>query len=171
MGRMMKERSVKSGLPPGTLVHIGEKSDREVCITAMEYGPEGCTERTVATLGECLASAGTGRVTWVNVEGLHEVEAIRKLGECHGLHPLVLEDIVNTDLLFRDPLPDLLRSLPQGNVCHLLNPGLNRIDLIDDPAIALEQTFIPRTKDARKRFANVDFHMRCSEAVPRGKQA
>ena len=93
----MKERSVKSGLPPGTLVHIAEKSDREVCITAMEYGPEGCTERTVATLGECLASAGTGRVTWVNVEGLHEVEAIRKLGECHGLHPLVLEDIVNTD--------------------------------------------------------------------------
>jgi magnesium transporter len=121
---MMKERSVKSGLPPGTLVHIGEKSDREIRTTVMEYGPEGCAERKVASLGECLAAAGPGRVTWVNVEGLHEVEAIRQLGECHGLHPLVLEDIVNTDQ--RPKLDDygdylfvvvkMLRSTPGGGI-------------------------------------------------------
>jgi Mg2+ and Co2+ transporter CorA len=36
-------------------------------------------------------------VTWINVEGLHEVEVIGKLGDAFGLHPLILEDILSTD--------------------------------------------------------------------------
>jgi magnesium transporter len=34
-------------------------------------------------------------VTWVNVEGLGDVETLRELGELFGLHRLSLEDVVN----------------------------------------------------------------------------
>jgi magnesium transporter len=97
MAKAIKDRSVKSGLPPGTLVHIGEQSDREISITVMEYGDAGCEERTITSLKECFYFADPQRVCWINVEGLHEVEMIQQLGDCQGLHPLVLEDIVNTE--------------------------------------------------------------------------
>ncbi|HEY6837529.1 MAG TPA: CorA family divalent cation transporter, partial [Geobacteraceae bacterium] len=97
MARIVKERSVKSGLPPGTLVHIGEKSDREIRITVMDYDRDGCDEKVISSLNECFYFTETNRTSWIDVEGLHEVEMIQQVGDCQGLHPLVLEDIVNTD--------------------------------------------------------------------------
>ena len=97
MPRIIKERSKKSGLPPGTLVHIGEKSDREIKITVMDYNEAGVEEKEIKALKECFYYTDTSIVSWINVEGLHEIEIIRQFGDCHGLHPLVMEDIVNTD--------------------------------------------------------------------------
>jgi len=94
---MIKKRALKSGLPPGTLVHIGEKSDREIKITVMDYSPAGCEEKTITSLNECFYFSDPDRISWIDVEGLHEVEMVRQVGDCGGLHPLVLEDIVNTD--------------------------------------------------------------------------
>ncbi|HEY4745581.1 MAG TPA: magnesium/cobalt transporter CorA [Desulfuromonadaceae bacterium] len=92
----LKKRSVKAGLPPGTLVHIGEAPGAEVAITLMAYGPEAFTEQRYQRMDECLPHLSHDGITWVNVEGVHDVEVIRRLGECHRFHPLVLEDIVNT---------------------------------------------------------------------------
>jgi magnesium transporter len=91
------KRSVKSGLPPGTLVHIGEKSDREIKITVLDYHAGGCEEKEIKALKECLYYSDTSVVSWIDVEGLHEIEIVQQLGDCQGLHPLVLEDILNTD--------------------------------------------------------------------------
>jgi magnesium transporter len=97
MERMFKERSVKSGLPPGTLVHIGEKSDREIRITVTDYNEALCEEKEIKALKECFYYTDPSITSWINVEGLHEIEVIQQVGECQGLHPLVLEDILNTD--------------------------------------------------------------------------
>jgi magnesium transporter len=35
-------------------------------------------------------------VTWINVSGIHNVALIESLGKHFDLHPLTLEDIVNT---------------------------------------------------------------------------
>ncbi len=35
-------------------------------------------------------------VTWINIDGLHEIDTIEKVGQHFNIHPLVLEDIVNT---------------------------------------------------------------------------
>jgi magnesium transporter len=94
---MIKKRSKKTGLPPGTLVHIGEQSSRQVSIRVINYDHERCEEKAITGLSECFNFAAAIGVTWLNVEGLHEVELIRKIGECQGFHPLMLEDIVNTD--------------------------------------------------------------------------
>jgi len=97
MQRVVKERSVKSGLPPGTLVHIGEKSDREIRITVTDYSETTCEEKEITALNECFYFTDPSIKSWINVEGLHEIEVIQQVGECQGLHPLVLEDILNTD--------------------------------------------------------------------------
>ncbi len=64
MGRVVKIRSVKSGLPPGTLVHIGKKSDREIRITVSAYDEISCREVAVETLKECVNLADPSCVTW-----------------------------------------------------------------------------------------------------------
>jgi len=97
MGRVVKERSVKSGLLPGTLVHIGEKIDREIKITVTDYNEAHCEEKEINALKECFYHTDPSIISWINVEGLHEIEVIQQVGECEGLHPLVLEDILNTD--------------------------------------------------------------------------
>jgi len=96
MKKAVKKRSAKSGLPPGTLVHIGEESDREIRVTVMAYNEKGCDERQISAVKECVYFTDTDLVTWIDVDGLHEIEIIQQVGNCQGLHPLVLEDILNT---------------------------------------------------------------------------
>jgi magnesium transporter len=94
--RFIKKRSVKSGLPPGTLVHIGDVSDKAARISVIGYTPDGVEERHFTQVDQYLQNPCDGSVVWVDVEGVHDVELIRAVGEKHSFHPLVLEDIVNT---------------------------------------------------------------------------
>ncbi len=97
MTKLIKRRSKKAGLPPGTLIHIGEKKVEEPKITIFDYDDQHFEEREVKALEECFVFKDKPTVTWINVEGIHQVEMVEKLGECYGFHPLVLEDILNTD--------------------------------------------------------------------------
>jgi magnesium transporter len=97
MAKLIKKRSRKAGLPPGTLVHIGEKRAGEPKITLIDYDEANFQERDVKSVEECFPFREKPTVTWINVEGVHQVEVVEKLGSCFGLHPLVLEDILNTD--------------------------------------------------------------------------
>ncbi|OGU13191.1 MAG: magnesium and cobalt transport protein CorA [Geobacteraceae bacterium GWC2_53_11] len=94
--RFHKKRSVKSGLPPGTLVHIGDESNKAAHISVIGFTPDGVEERHFEQIDQYLANPCDGNVIWVNVEGVHDVDLIRTLGDKHSFHPLVLEDIVNT---------------------------------------------------------------------------
>ena len=94
--RFNKKRSIKSGLPPGTLVHIGNTSNKAAHISVIGYSPDGVEEFHFEQINEYLQNPCDGGVVWVDVEGVHDIELIRALGEKHSFHPLVLEDIVNT---------------------------------------------------------------------------
>ena len=91
-----KKRSQKTGLPPGTLVHIGEQHAERAQIRVMRYAGGPAEEFTVATADELVAMRGSG-VIWAHVVGVHDVELLGRLGVLFGLHPLVREDIANTD--------------------------------------------------------------------------
>ncbi len=86
----------KSGLAPGTLVHIGEKPSEPPRITLIDYNLDHIEEREVPSIEECFPYRDSESVTWINVDGVHDVDLIEKLGEHFGLHALLLEDIVNT---------------------------------------------------------------------------
>ncbi len=97
MPRLIKRRSRKAGLPPGTLIHIGEKKVEALKITIMDYDEAHFQEKETKAVEECFAFKDTPGVTWINIDGLHQIDFLEKLGECYGFHPLVLEDILNTD--------------------------------------------------------------------------
>jgi magnesium transporter len=97
-GEEMMRRKVKtSGHPPGTMVFTGEKKVENVRITVLEYGESFSKEREVQSIEECVPEKKKSSVYWINVGGLHDIRLIEDLGERFGLHPLVLEDIVNID--------------------------------------------------------------------------
>jgi magnesium transporter len=97
MRRMTQKRSIKGGLPPGTLVHVGERKVDETKIRVITYDATQVQEQELQTVEECFFPENQPGVTWINVDGLHETEALGKLGEQFGLHPLVVEDILNTE--------------------------------------------------------------------------
>ena len=97
MPRLIKKRSKKAGLPPGTLVHIGEERSGRTKIRVLEYDELNFQEKELEAIEGCFLFKEQPAVTWVHVEGVHQVELLAKLGECFSLHPLVMEDILNTD--------------------------------------------------------------------------
>ena len=97
MRRLIRRRSEKAGLSPGTLVFVGEKKTEKVKIKILDYDENQITEKEAATIEECFPFKDVPTVTWINIDGLHEVDVIEKLGNHFGLHPLLLEDILNTE--------------------------------------------------------------------------
>jgi magnesium transporter len=83
-------------MSPGTPVHIGEKRSEAVKVTVIDYEEKQVQERVVDTPEACFAFRDKPTVTWINIDGIHEVETIEKIGSHFGLHPLIIEDIVNT---------------------------------------------------------------------------
>ena len=90
-----KKASRKVGLPPGTLLHVGEKRAEEVKISIIDYDEQTISEKELDGIEEALPLKDTPTVSWINIDGLHEVDIIEKIGKHFGLHPLVLEDIVH----------------------------------------------------------------------------
>jgi len=97
MTRIVKKRSVKAGLPPGSLVYVGDKGAGKAKVTVVEYREGSVREASISELTECFPCSDASTVTWIDVTSVHQVELVAKLGECFGLHPLVVEDILNTD--------------------------------------------------------------------------
>ena len=97
MSKLLRKRTKKAGLPPGSLVYTGEKVDAKVSITIVEYDEQHFQEKAQASFDECLLVRNKPGVTWIKVDGIHAVENLQKLGDCFNLHPLVMEDILNTD--------------------------------------------------------------------------
>jgi magnesium transporter len=97
MPKLMKKRSVKAGLPPGSLVYVGDKKAGEAKITVIDYDENQFREKSLKSVKECFAFQNKPSTTWIDVDLVHQTEITEKLGECYGFHPLVLEDILNTD--------------------------------------------------------------------------
>ena len=94
--KVIKKRSSKAGLPPGTLVHVGEKKVESVKITFIDYDEQSFQEKQVPSIEECLTLKDTPTVSWINIDGLHDIDLLEKLGKGFELHPLILEDILST---------------------------------------------------------------------------
>jgi magnesium transporter len=91
-----KTHSVKAGLPPGTLIHIGEKRTESTLLSLIEYDETTFSEKKDATLADVVACTERPGVSWVNVIGLARTDIIAQIGDLFHLHPLTQEDIVNT---------------------------------------------------------------------------
>jgi magnesium transporter len=96
MAKTGKGRSEKSGLPPGSLIHIGSRKTEKARITIVDYDRQNFQERGLDSIEQCFGFKDTATVSWINIDGVHQVDIIEKLGSNFELHPLMLEDILNT---------------------------------------------------------------------------
>ncbi|GET21770.1 magnesium/cobalt transporter CorA [Prolixibacter denitrificans] len=93
-----KKVSQKAGLPPGSMVFIGDKHEEAPELTIIDYDTSKFEVNTKATLQDALRRKETAPISWINIDQLHDVELMEKLGSHYEIHPLLMEDILNTDL-------------------------------------------------------------------------
>lgn len=92
-----KKRSAKTGLPPGFLIHIGKTHAEKAKITFCEYDESYFREKEVSALEGVLPPPDRAGVAWIHIDGLQEIHLLEQLGSLFSLHPLTLEDILNTE--------------------------------------------------------------------------
>ena len=96
MARFVKNREASKGQAPGEIIFIGEKKVDEATIKMIDYDAETLTEQEIIDLSQIVGLKDTSTVTWININGLHDTDLIRNIGNVFDLHALVLDDIVNT---------------------------------------------------------------------------
>ncbi len=85
------------GLPPGSVVFVGENKIEHTKISVIDYDENNFSEREIGSVEECGPLKASPSVSWINIDGIHQPEIVQKLGTLFDLHPLTMEDIVNTD--------------------------------------------------------------------------
>lgn len=90
-------RQTRRGKPPGTSPGIPVLTGEALAprIHAIRYTADTLEESDPVTARECGQLAAGGGVTWIDVQGLGDVELLKSLGEIFSLHPLALEDVVS----------------------------------------------------------------------------
>ncbi len=98
--KYLHQNTKKVGHPPGSLTHVGNVIE-ENSIACHIYDQNGMIRSesniSLEELVDNLLSQPFQNKTWIEFTGLQNVTAIEKIGKKLGLHPLVLEDILNTN--------------------------------------------------------------------------
>lgn len=94
---MEPTRTHNIGAPPGELFYIGKQRAERVKITLIQYNEEVFHEDNFYDLSECLAKINPDLIKWINIDGVHRLELIEKIGKQYNIHPLTQEDIVHTE--------------------------------------------------------------------------
>ncbi len=95
--KKVKSRSGKVGLPPGSMIHVGDGEATRSSLRLFTFDASGFEERTLGDLNECRSVISEQRVTWIDHDGLTSELILQQAGELFNLHPLLLEDVLNTD--------------------------------------------------------------------------
>lgn len=97
MPALYQKRSHKTGLPPGSLPTETHSDLPAIYARGLAYSKENYREFTANNWEECLENIHEDRVTWIDITGIHQSEWLTKVGNSYNIHPLVLEDISNSD--------------------------------------------------------------------------
>lgn len=119
---------------------VGEQKEKTVKISLTDYNSEKYAFRRLNTIEEALPYKVKPTITWLNICGLHDSEVISKIGKHFNIHPLILEDILNTEQrpkfeLFNDYLVVILKSISY-------NKSIQEIELEQVSFILSDSTLI-----------------------------
>jgi len=96
MARFLKSREESDGKSPGSLIFIGDQKVDSAKIRLIDYDSGSLTEKELKDIQAASYLMTIPTVTWISIVGLHDVEMIQNAGKIFKLHPLVMEDILNT---------------------------------------------------------------------------
>lgn len=95
--KKVRQRSGKAGLPPGSFVRVGHRHGTDTVVRSFAYGPDRVVERRLTSIGEFDEKAGGCENTWIDIDGLNDDRLMLSISERFNLHPLLMEDVLNTD--------------------------------------------------------------------------
>lgn len=96
MSRFLKRRSPKVGTTPGSLVSTTDASLGAPVISVIDYGPDDFHERSRVKISELKQVPRPDTIAWINIIGVHDADIMAEIGQTFDIHPLTLEDIMNT---------------------------------------------------------------------------
>ncbi|HOJ50243.1 MAG TPA: magnesium/cobalt transporter CorA [Spirochaetota bacterium] len=96
MKKEKTDKRKKIGLPPGSLIYVGKNLKEKVTIEAFIYDEESYIETEIKKIDEIKSLKENKKTMWLNINGVHDIKIIEKIGEIFNLHPLLLEDVLNT---------------------------------------------------------------------------
>jgi magnesium transporter len=88
-------KNKKVGLAPGTLIYTGELKDEKIKIILYSYNKETVKKVIDNSLDKLSFFNEKDFVNWIVIEGVHDVELIKKIGIFYEIDNLILEDILN----------------------------------------------------------------------------
>lgn len=94
---MVSKRSDKAGLPPGSLVPVSDRRAAGTTMKVFTFDLAHYTEQRVGTVADLELGDPAASVTWIDIDGLGDLPLVNTAGERFNLHPLLLEDVLNTD--------------------------------------------------------------------------
>ena len=109
-----KVSNKKIGSAPGTLFYVGRTTSADTIISMIDYNEDTIISKASIKIEECKLCHLSTTKTWINVDGVHNVDVINQIGKISEVHPLILEDIVNTDQ--RPKMADFQNRLSRINV-------------------------------------------------------
>jgi len=133
MPRFFKTKDKPPGAPPGTLTFTGEQQVENVSIQLIDYDLNNLEERDISDLDEIEQYRDMDTVTWLNINGLHDIELIKKVGKIFQLNELLLEDILH---------PDQRPKLEEYDNCIFIVIKMLRFDKDDDKIIPEQLSII-----------------------------
>jgi len=92
----VKVKNTSVNQVPGQVIYVGSKENTSTSLEIIDYNKENHEVKHTNNINEVFQYRDSEDITWVNVNGLNATEEIEQLGKFYGLHPLILEDIVNT---------------------------------------------------------------------------
>lgn len=164
MTRSRKLRSRKAGLPPGTLVHIGEVKTQATSCSVIDFDERGIAETQLSEPAGFATQPRPFATRWANVYGLHSPADLNVIGNVFGLHPLAQEDILNNAqrqkldayenclylVLHRYELPGKLLELSQDQISLVI--GRDYVLTVQERP---SKTFEPIRQRLRGEYANL----------------
>jgi len=96
MARFLKKFEKKAGKPPGSLIFVGKQRIEEPRLRIIDYDSSIMRDELIPSIDEAVWVKETTTTSWINIDGVHDTELIRKVGDVFSLPLMMLEDVMNT---------------------------------------------------------------------------
>ena len=97
MKKIIRTRKKPAGISPGSFIYTGDKKSQIISISLILYSENIFEEKTFEDVEKIFPLINNDSLTWINIKGLSNVDALEKIGNQFGIHPLTIEDILNTE--------------------------------------------------------------------------
>lgn len=94
--RKIVPKSAKRGSIPGTIAYVGKPRTEEIKIDLIEYSETAISELSVETPDKLRDLLKSPAMKWIRINGVHDPDLLKQIGEIFNLNHLDLEDIANT---------------------------------------------------------------------------